>query len=108
MDEGRNMILLFPSLIRGINEPGAREAFRAMCHMFYGERVVDFVADGRSKWEGLDGKSNMLDDHGDVLVEYMEGMGKEEMDKLKRKRLDEDEDEDEAEREGAGKKRSGA
>jgi hypothetical protein len=107
MDEGRNMILLFPTLIRGINEPRGREAFRATCHMFYGERVVDFVADGRRKWEGLDGKSNMLDDHGDVLVEYREGIGGEEMDRLKRKRLDEIEAEREgAEREGAERKRS--
>jgi hypothetical protein len=100
MDEGRNMILLFPTLIQGINSPKGRAAFAATCHMFYRERVVDFVADGAVKWEGLDNKSNLLDDHGNVLVEWKEGMEKEEMESLKRKRVGELE----AEKEGTGKK----
>jgi hypothetical protein len=68
--------------------------------MFYNERVVDFVGDGAVKWEGLDNKSNLLDDHGNVLVEWKEGMEKEEMETLKRKRVGELE----AEKEGTGKK----
>lgn len=68
--------------------------------MFYNERVVDFVADGAVKWEGLDNASSVLDDHGNVLVEYKEGMKNEEIDKLKRKHVGEIE----AEQEGTGKK----
>lgn len=100
MDEGRNMILLFPTLIEGIASERGRVAFAATCHMFYNERVVDLVADGAAKWEGLDGKSNLLDDYGKVLVEWREGMEAEEMEGLKRKRVGEME----AEREGTGKK----
>lgn len=47
MDEGRNMILLFPSLIK-IETEEARVKFRPRCHMFYGQRVVD-VPDGLPK-----------------------------------------------------------
>lgn len=100
MDEGRNMILLFPTLIKDINSKRGREAFAATCHMFYNERVVDLVADGATKWEGMDKKSNMLDDHGNVLVEYHEGMKEDEMNSLKRKRLEDIE----AHRVGKGKK----
>lgn len=100
MDEGRNMILLFPTLIEGIGSDKGRKAFAATCHMFYNQRVVDFIADGAVKWEGLDNHSNLLDDHGNVLVEWKEGMEEEEMDSLKRKRLGEIE----AEKEGTGKK----
>lgn len=62
--------------------------------------MVDFIADGAVKWEGLDNHSNLLDDHGNVLVEWKEGMEEDEMDSLKRKRLGEIE----AEKEGTGKK----
>lgn len=88
MDEGRNMILLFPPLIEGINSDKAREAFRATCHMFYPQRVVDFERDGRVKWEGLDNQSNILDDHGEVLVKYEKDMSHDEMDEKKRKVLE--------------------
>lgn len=67
MDEGRNMILLFPTLIDGINTPEARKAFEAKCHMFYGQRVVDFKGDGRPKFAGLEDKSDVLDDEGNVI-----------------------------------------
>ena len=62
MDEGQNMILLFPTLIDGITSAEAKEAFKAECHLFYNQRVVDFDGDGRVKWEGIDGKSIKLDD----------------------------------------------
>jgi len=87
MDEGRNMILLFPTLIKGINEGGAREAFKPTCHMFYTQRVVDFTDDGIVKWQGLDNMSNLVDDHGKVLVEFEEGMKPDQMDEKKRKTL---------------------
>ncbi|KAK5946222.1 hypothetical protein PMZ80_000363 [Knufia obscura] len=85
MDEGRNMILLFPTLIEGINEGDAREAFKPTCHMFYPQRVVDFNGDGIVKWKGLDNQSDLVDDDGSVLVEYEEGMKDKEMDEKKRK-----------------------
>lgn len=87
MDEGRNMILLFPTLIDGIGTKKGREAFKASCHMFYNQRVVDFIDDGTVKWEGLDKKSSMLDDHGKVIEKWEEGMESEEMQERKRKRM---------------------
>ncbi|OAA59776.1 Mss4-like protein [Niveomyces insectorum RCEF 264] len=54
MDEGRRMLMVFPTLIQGITTPKAREAFQPQCHIFYGERVVDFDHDGLTKWPGLD------------------------------------------------------
>lgn len=86
------MILLFPPLIEGINTKKAREAFRATCHMFYPQRVVDFHGDERVKWAGLDNNSNILDDDGKVLVKHEEGMDADEMDQKKRKALDMDKD----------------
>ena len=69
MDEGRNMVLLFPPLIHGISSAEAREVFRPQCHLFYSSRVIDFPSDGLIKWAGLDGKSARLDDVGNVLKE---------------------------------------
>lgn len=87
MDEGRNMILLFPSLIEKIGTPEGREAFKPTCHMFYKNRIVDFKGDGLVKWAGLDNKSDLLDDDENVLVKYEEGMDDEEFKEKKRKRL---------------------
>lgn len=67
MDEGRNMILLFPTLIEGINTPRGRKAFEAKCHMFYPQRVVDFRGDGKPKYVGLEDKSDVLDDDDNVV-----------------------------------------
>ena len=64
MDEGRNMILLFPTLIKGIESSKAQEDFKPQHHIFYPRRVVDFHHDGVQKWAGLDGKSEKLDDEG--------------------------------------------
>lgn len=66
MDEGRNMILLFPTLIEGINTKEGREAFQAECHMFYSRRVVD-IKDGLPKWEGLNEESKRMDEDGNVI-----------------------------------------
>ncbi|KAH7303503.1 Mss4-like protein [Stachybotrys elegans] len=60
LDEGRNMVLLFPSLIR-FDSPEARSKFQVNHHIFYGQRVVD-IPDGKPKWEGLDHKSRRLDE----------------------------------------------
>jgi hypothetical protein len=67
MDEGRNMILLFPTLIEGINTEKGKEAFKAQCHMFYPQRVVDFKGDGVKKFEGLADDSPLVDDDGNIL-----------------------------------------
>ncbi|CAN8098023.1 unnamed protein product [Discula destructiva] len=67
MDEGRNMILLFPTLIEGINTPEGRKAFQSKCHMFYPQRVVDFKDDGVRKFAGLEDKSDLLDEEGNVV-----------------------------------------
>ncbi|KAK6852363.1 hypothetical protein PG995_010914 [Apiospora arundinis] len=62
MDEGRNMVLLFPTLIKFTGKK-ERDLFSPKCHIFYSQRVVD-IPDGQPKWEGLDGegKSKLLDD----------------------------------------------
>ena len=52
MDEGRNMILLFPTLIK-FKSKEDRDKWTPSCHMFYGQRVVD-VKDGKPKYKGLD------------------------------------------------------
>lgn len=79
------MILLFPTLINGINEGNARDVFKPTCHMFYNQRVVDFNGDGVVKWTGLDNQSDLIDDNGDVLVKYEKDMKPDAMDEKKRK-----------------------
>ena len=53
------MILLFPTLIEGINTKEGREAFKAQSHMFYTQRVVD-IKDGLPKFSGLSDKSDHI------------------------------------------------
>lgn len=100
MDEGRNMILLFPTLIDGINTPEGRKAFAAKCHMFYSSRVVDFKGDGERKFAGLEDDSDLLDDDGNVIKEREKV--KEEKEK---KTKQEEEKEEEEEEDKGGKKR---
>jgi len=67
MDEGRNMILLFPPLI-DFGKPGSEEAkknreiWAPSCHMFYPQRVVD-IKDGKPKWTGLQNDSELMDEN---------------------------------------------
>ncbi len=66
MDEGRNMILLFPTLVEGINTARGREASRPRSHMFYPQRGVDFG--GRvKKFKGLQDQSPLVDDDGNEI-----------------------------------------
>ena len=88
MDEGRNMILLFPPLIKNINTKKGREAFKPTCHMFYPQRVAEFRGDGIVKWKGLDNNSDMIDDDEKVLVKFEEGMKDKDMDEKKRKHVE--------------------
>jgi hypothetical protein len=60
MDEGRNMILLFPSLVH-LKTDEDKAYFKPRCHMFYGQRVMD-VPDGLPKWSGLSGDSDLIED----------------------------------------------
>ncbi|KAI9707709.1 MAG: hypothetical protein M1836_000671 [Candelina mexicana] len=60
MDEGRNMILLFPPLI-DFKSKEDQDNFAPTCHMFYGSRVVD-INDGKPKWSGLNDQSDLLGD----------------------------------------------
>jgi hypothetical protein len=60
-DEGRRMVLLFPTLLK-FEDKKARDLFYPECHIFYSQRCVD-IPDGKPKWDGLDAdKSLLLDD----------------------------------------------
>lgn len=52
MDEGRNMILLFPTLIKFKSEE-AKQKFKPHLHMFYKERVIDIPGELHSRQEKL-------------------------------------------------------
>lgn len=65
MDEGRNMVMLFPELIQGLRSDRGREAFKVREHICWPGRVVDrgvFEGDGVRKWTGVDGRSELVDD----------------------------------------------
>ena len=70
MDEGRNMILLFPSLVHLKSEKD-RLNFRPRLHMFYGQRVMD-IPDGLPKWTGLNQESELVEDSPPDLVRETE------------------------------------
>ncbi|KAI4169551.1 MAG: hypothetical protein LQ343_005631 [Gyalolechia ehrenbergii] len=78
MDEGRNMILLFPTLI-DFKRPEDRKNFDISCHMFYPRRVLD-IPDGKPKWTGINNESDLIEDSPQEAVN-----------ELKRKRQEEDE-----------------
>ncbi|KAI0852288.1 Mss4-like protein [Daldinia vernicosa] len=58
MDEGRNMVLMFPGIIK-FGDAERRKLFDAQCHIFYSQRVVD-MHDGKPKWSKLDGQSELM------------------------------------------------
>ncbi|KAI1747364.1 Mss4-like protein [Xylaria castorea] len=60
MDEGRNMVLMFPGIIKFANAEDKKH-FDPQCHIFYSQRVVD-LPDGKPKWVGLDKKSELMKD----------------------------------------------
>ncbi|KAH7026383.1 Mss4-like protein [Microdochium trichocladiopsis] len=87
MDEGRRMVLLFPTLIDfarvpadagdglgpSVQHPGKQErseedakrlkdGFYPDCHIFYSQRLVD-IPDSKPKWKGLDGADGILCDN---------------------------------------------
>jgi len=66
MDEGRNMILLFPTLIQ-FESKKDRDNFKPTCHMFYSQRVVD-IPDGLPKWAEMNDKSDLIADSPDDAI----------------------------------------
>lgn len=76
MDEGRNMILLFPSLIH-LKTDEDRAFFKPRCHMFYGQRVMD-IPDGLPKWSGLSDESELIEDSPPEKVREVERKREEE------------------------------
>ncbi|KAI0150155.1 Mss4-like protein [Xylariaceae sp. FL1272] len=58
MDEGRNMVLMFPAIIK-FEDQEHKKMFDPQCHIFYSQRVVD-LHDGKPKWTGLDDKSELM------------------------------------------------
>ncbi|KAI0599135.1 Mss4-like protein [Biscogniauxia sp. FL1348] len=60
MDEGRRMVLMFPAIIE-FGDAEHKKFFDPQCHIFYSQRVVD-LPDGKPKWTGLDGTSELMKD----------------------------------------------
>jgi hypothetical protein len=56
MDEGRNMALVFPTLLEG---EGDKSVLEPECHIFYSQSVCA-IPDGKPKWAELDGKSLLM------------------------------------------------
>lgn len=79
MDEGRNMILLFPSLIH-LKTDEDKAYFKPRCHMFYGQRVMD-IPDGLPKWSGINGESDLIEDSPPEKVRELERKREEEREK---------------------------
>ncbi|RDW95132.1 hypothetical protein BP5796_00895 [Coleophoma crateriformis] len=88
MDEGRNMILLFPTLLHFKSE-AEKKRFAPTCHMFYNQRVVD-IKDGLPKWTGMDGKSDLIEDSPPEVVRKR----KREIEEEKKKEENGDKDEE--------------
>ncbi|KAH7396113.1 Mss4-like protein [Pyrenochaeta sp. MPI-SDFR-AT-0127] len=70
MDEGRNMILLFPSLVH-LKTDEDKAYFKPRCHMFYGQRVMD-IPDGLPKWSGINDESDLIEDSPPDMVQEQE------------------------------------
>jgi len=78
MDEGRNMILLFPSLIN-LETLKAKDNFKPRCHIFYSQRVMD-IPDGIPKWTKIDKTSDLIEDSPPEMVQELERQRKMKMD----------------------------
>ncbi|KAK7995402.1 hypothetical protein PG990_014175, partial [Apiospora arundinis] len=62
MDEGRNMVLMFPAIIKFKSEE-AKKGFQPTMHIFYSRRCLD-ITDGKTKWAELDEKSEEIPETG--------------------------------------------
>jgi len=83
MDEGRNMILLFPSLIN-FKSKEEQLLFKPRCHMFYGQRVID-IPDGLPKWTGINNESELIEDSPPEKVREVERKREEEREEREKK-----------------------
>ncbi|QIX02533.1 hypothetical protein AMS68_008050 [Peltaster fructicola] len=90
MDEGRNMILLFPSLIH-FKSKEEKLKFKPRLHMFYGERVMD-IPDGLPKWSGINDDSDLIEDSPPELIKERERAREREIGKRQKKEKDGKED----------------
>ncbi|KAL8933203.1 MAG: hypothetical protein Q9216_006471 [Gyalolechia sp. 2 TL-2023] len=81
MDEGRNMILLFPTLI-DFKSLEDRKNFDISCHMFYPRRVLD-IPDGKPKWTGINESSDLIEDSPQEAVNELKRKRQEEEDEKK-------------------------
>ncbi|RPB08477.1 hypothetical protein P167DRAFT_494079 [Morchella conica CCBAS932] len=71
MDEGRKMLLLFPTLVK-FGSAAEKRRFHPSCHIFYERRAID-VPDGLPKWRGHKGESEemvetMREEHGGANI----------------------------------------
>jgi len=82
MDEGRNMILLFPSLIQ-FKTQEEKELFKPREHIFYSQRCMD-VPDGLPKWEALNDQSSLIEDSPPDMIRERERKRKREEDSSER------------------------
>ncbi|KAI1505664.1 Mss4-like protein [Biscogniauxia marginata] len=71
MDEGRRMVLMFPAIIE-FGDAESKKYFDPQCHIFYSQRVVD-LPDGKPKWTGLDGKSELMKEVDNPQMESVVG-----------------------------------
>lgn len=76
MDEGRNMILLFPSLVH-LKTDQDKANFKPRCHMFYNQRVMD-IPDGLPKWTGINNESDLIEDSPPEVVKELQRKREEE------------------------------
>jgi len=60
-DEGRNMMMLFPTVFGFNNADQVPQPFKASCHIFYSRRVIS-VKDGVPKWSGHKDQSDRLNE----------------------------------------------
>ncbi|KAI0130051.1 Mss4-like protein [Xylariales sp. AK1849] len=60
MDEGRNMVLMFPAIIKFKDEE-AKKGFEPTMHIFYSRRVLD-IPDGKPKWSEINDESELMKD----------------------------------------------
>jgi hypothetical protein len=101
MDEGRNMILLFPTLIH-FKTKAAKKKFNPKMHIFYSQRVVD-IPDGLPKWSEANDKSDLIEDSPAKAIKDYKKKQKEDKEKEEKnvevENMNEDEDEEEEEEE---------
>ncbi|KAG9028171.1 hypothetical protein FRB95_006787 [Tulasnella sp. JGI-2019a] len=68
LDDGRNMVMLFPTLIHFPNAEEQKE-WNPTCHIFYTQRAYDIV-DGKPKWSAHKNgdDSELLDNYGNPIA----------------------------------------